>query len=112
MKEAMKTSGSSGQVFKWPSNVVLDTIAQIAFSHALEVVFKSENAMYSFIKDLRKKSKVAGFVLDIVMPFPRVATNILSQIVKYSPFGFIGVAKQLISVRKPGSDVKFDKNGT
>ncbi len=51
--------------------------------------FKNSNALSRFLADVGKKNPMLGTIVSFIMPFPKVAYNILATAVDYSPLGLI-----------------------
>lgn len=66
-------------------NLLLDKAADISRKQ----YFKNSNALSRFLADVGKKNPMLGTVVSFIMPFPKVAYNILATAIDYSPLGLI-----------------------
>lgn len=83
-------------------------LANMAFISSMEVVFKSDNKMFKFLHSLGESHPIMKFLTSAIVPFPRVSSNILIQLGKYSPFGLGAVLFRLMKVKRWGVDLKTD----
>lgn len=74
-----------------------------ATKRANEQYFKNGNWLSRTMSDLAKKSPVFGEIMSWVMPFPKVAANILTMAYKYSPAGFISTLVQWSKYKQKAS---------
>ncbi|MBQ2991133.1 MAG: hypothetical protein IJD60_07565 [Clostridia bacterium] len=63
-----------------------DKACEIAKAEANYATFNEDNFLRNWLSEARKNPYV-GFVLDMVMPFTGVPTNITKRMVEYSPIG-------------------------
>lgn len=63
-----------------------DKACEIAKTEANYATFNEDNFLRNWLSEARKNPYV-GFVLDMVMPFTGVPTNITKRMVEYSPIG-------------------------
>lgn len=75
-----------------------------AAHRAEEQYFKNGNWLSRTMSDLAKKSPVFGEIMSWVMPFPKVAANILTMAYKYSPAGFISTLVQWSKYKQKASE--------
>lgn len=66
-------------------NLLLDKAADMSRKQ----YFKNSNALSRFLADVGKKNPMLGTVVSFIMPFPKVAYNILATAIDYSPLGLI-----------------------
>lgn len=82
---------------------------EYANNRALEATYKQN---YAFIQaiDKLKRMRIAGDVVDVIMPFTRTPANIIMRGIENSP---IGLAKGMVELGKyiMGNDVAFESNG-
>jgi hypothetical protein len=83
-----------------------DAAAEIAKAEANYATFNEDGFVRNWLSQARQNPTV-GFVLDMVMPFTGVPTNITKRMVEYSPLGMaITVAKTL---KQSASGANFDQ---
>lgn len=71
----------------------------ISKQKAFQQFFKNKNAFSTWCANLGAKHPVTAELISWVMPFPKVAVNILSMAYRYSPLGFIRGIKQLAYIK-------------
>lgn len=65
-----------------------------------EQYFKNSNWLSQWASNLSKKHPIAASLTSLVLPFPKVAANILSMAYKYSPLGFLSATRQWSVVKQ------------
>jgi hypothetical protein len=65
-----------------------------------EQYFKNSNWLSQWASNLSKKHPIAASLTSLVLPFPKVAANILSMTYKYSPLGFLSAIRQWSVVKQ------------
>jgi hypothetical protein len=65
-----------------------------------EQYFKNSNWLSQWASNLSQKHPIAASLTSLVLPFPKVAANILSMAYKYSPLGFLSAARQWSVVKQ------------
>lgn len=56
---------------------------------AKEQFFKNPNKISKWMNNLAEKSPITHFLMSWVVPFPKVASNIMVMAARYSPLGFV-----------------------
>lgn len=77
-------------------SMFMDSCKQRTF----EQYFKNSNWLSQWASNLSKKHPIAASLTSLVLPFPKVAANILSMAYKYSPLGFLSAARQWSVVKQ------------
>ena len=93
---------------------ILDALSDDAISYlvgnagqrSFEQYFKNSNMFSEWIYKLGQKSPILGEMMSWVMPFPKVAANILTMAYRYSPLGFIRAFTQM-SIFKQQSNADY-----
>lgn len=74
-----------------------------AGERSFDQYFKNPNAFSDWINKLGNKSPIMAELMSWVMPFPKVAANVLKMAYRYSPLGFIRGLSQLSVVKQQKS---------
>ena len=61
---------------------------------AYDATFKSASELATYINSAKKKGGAAGVALDVLFPFTTTPINIVSQMIQYSPAGFVRAGLQ------------------
>ena len=69
------------------SDEVLTKAREYARNEAFKATFNDFNALANKISQLSKDSKVAGVIIEGILPFKRTPLNIIRRSVEYSPIG-------------------------
>ena len=67
---------------------------------AYQQYFRNSNVFSRWIGNLGSKNPVAAEIVSWIMPFPKVAVNVLSMAYRYSPLGFISGLMQWSQARQ------------
>lgn len=65
-----------------------------------EQYFKNSNWLSKWASNLSQKHPIAASLTSLVLPFPKVAANIMTMAYKYSPLGFISALRQWSVVKQ------------
>lgn len=65
-----------------------------------EQYFKNSNWLSKWASNLSQKHPIAASLTSLVLPFPKVAANVLTMAYKYSPLGFISALRQWSVVKQ------------
>ena len=65
-----------------------------------EQYFKNSNWLSKWASNLSQKHPILASVTSLVLPFPKVAANIMTMAYKYSPLGFISALRQWSVVKQ------------
>lgn len=80
---------------------MLDKARVYAIKEALESTFQDESKLAKKLTQLAKSNRVAGFILDSIMPFTKTPINMTKRAFEYSPLGIIkGVNDMITKVKK------------
>ena len=69
-----------------------------------EQYFKNSNWLSKWASNLSQKHPIAASLTSLVLPFPKVAANIMTMAYKYSPLGFISALRQWSVVKQMDAD--------
>lgn len=100
-KEEIQTRKNDDFAFQ----LEMSKMVKLAFISSLEVVYKSNNKLFRTIEGLYADSPLAKLIGSVILPFPKVSSNILIQIGKYSPFGLGGFVFKALNLRIFGKEV-------
>jgi hypothetical protein len=81
---------------KADTELFLDSCKQRTF----EQYFKNSNWLSKWASNLSQKHPIAASLTSMVLPFPKVAANVMSMAYKYSPLGFISALRQWSVVKQ------------
>lgn len=99
VEKALKSKDSMDIVnamSKTDVELFMDSCKQRTF----EQYFKNSNWLSKWAANLSQKHPIAASLTSLVLPFPRVAANVLSMAYKYSPLGFISAIRQWSVVKQ------------
>ncbi len=106
----LKANGITAQMLQngEVTDSFVDAARTYAFQEALKATYNDFNAFSNFVAkigNLRNSensvAKVAGFLVEGVLPFKRTPANIVARAVEYSPIGMVnGIKKSISDVRK------------
>ena len=65
-----------------------------------EQYFKNSNWLSKWASNLSQKHPILASLTSLVLPFPKVAANIMTMAYKYSPLGFISALRQWSVVKQ------------
>jgi hypothetical protein len=68
---------------------VLEEFKTITEGYVNRLYFKNNNALGDLVKRLVQNHPIASIPVVILLPFARMASNIASTVISYSPMGFI-----------------------
>lgn len=88
LKKALD-SKSAIDIYDAMSKEETERLFKNADVRAKEQYFKNQNNFNKWISELGQKNPVMAEIISWVMPFPKVAANILTMAYKYSPLNFI-----------------------
>lgn len=88
LEKAIKTR-SATDVFDALSSEELERLFDNAKQRSAQQYFKNQNNLNKLLSKLGSKHPLAAELVSWVMPFPKVAANILSMAYRYSPAGLI-----------------------
>ena len=81
---------------KADTELFLDSCKQRTF----EQYFKNSNWLSKWASNLSQKHPIMASLTSMVLPFPKVAANIMTMAYKYSPLGFISALRQWSVVKQ------------
>lgn len=76
----------------------------MAMGMALEVYFRNENRFANWWAETGVKYPLVKIFMGGILPFPRVASNIMVQMYRHSPLGFISAIRDTILGNMEGTD--------
>lgn len=103
-KEQQTQRALDDQVFK----IEMEKVSTMALISSLEVVYKSDNKMFRAIEKIFSASGLTKFLGSVIIPFPRVSSNMLIQIHKFSPFGLGQFVFKALKIGVYGMQVDAD----
>lgn len=65
-----------------------------------EQYFKNSNWLSKWASNLSQKHPILASITSLVLPFPKVAANVLTMAYKYSPLGFVSAIRQWSVVKQ------------
>ena len=81
---------------KADTELFLDSCKQRTF----EQYFKNPNWLSKWASNLSQKHPIMASLTSMVLPFPKVAANVMTMAYKYSPLGFISALRQWSVVKQ------------
>lgn len=99
VEKALNTKNSMDIVnamSKTDVELFMDSCKQRTF----EQYFKNSNWLSKWSSNLSQKHPIAASLTSLVLPFPKVAANIMTMAYKYSPLGFISALRQWSVVKQ------------
>lgn len=99
VEKALKTKNAIDIVnamSKSDVELFMDSCKQRTF----EQYFKNSNWLSKWASNLSQKHPIAASLTSLVLPFPKVAANIMTMAYKYSPLGFITALRQWSVVKQ------------
>lgn len=81
----------------------MEILVDAAKTRSFEQYFKNPNAFSTMMSNMAKKNPIAAEVISWIMPFPKVAANVLKMAYKYSPLNFISVANSVSRIHEQNS---------
>lgn len=81
---------------KADTELFLDSCKQRTF----EQYFKNSNWLSKWASNLSQKHPIMASLTSMVLPFPKVAANVMTMAYKYSPLGFISALRQWSVVKQ------------
>lgn len=99
VEKALKTKDSMdiiNAMSKADVELFMDSCKQRTF----EQYFKNTNWLSKWASNLSQKHPIAASLTSLVLPFPKVAANVLTMAYKYSPLGFISALRQWSVVKQ------------
>jgi len=76
-----------------------DVLLNSAFSRAYQTYFRNTNKVVKLLENLNQNHPWFGLITSVIMPFPKVATNIMTTMFRYSPFEWINVIKDYVNLK-------------
>lgn len=99
VEKALNTKNSMdivNAISKSDVELFMDSCKQRTF----EQYFKNSNWLSKWASNLSQKHPIAASLTSLVLPFPKVAANIMTMAYKYSPLGFISALRQWSVVKQ------------
>lgn len=93
-------SKSANDIFDAISKEETERLFKNASNRSFEQFFRNENWLSRAFSGLAAKSPAMAEIISWIMPFPRVAGNILNMAYRYSPLNFINGVMQLSTIRQ------------
>ena len=72
----------------------IELLLDKALTNTQKQYFKNSNALSRLLYNVGRKNPMLGTVVSYILPFPKVAYNILATAIDYSPLGFIKMLAQ------------------
>lgn len=98
------------------TNTVIKTEFQrfldLAGTEASKLYFRNDNVFNKLINKIGEISPAAGFVASIIMPFPKVAANVLGMAYRLSPLNFINYFASKQKIKRMMNDPELLKSAT
>lgn len=114
METALKTKNTT-DILSALSEGEIVNLFKNAKDRAFTQYFKNNNKFNEFIGKLGEKSPIAAELVSWIMPFPKVAANILSMAYRYSPLNVFSTLKEWSKVHQQQEIIKLQqeilKNG-
>lgn len=112
LNKALQTK-SPNDIFDALSKEETERLFSIAKEKSFQQFFKNQNNFTKWCNNLGEKNPVVADIVSWIMPFPKVAANILSMAYKYSPLNFISALNQYSKLKQIESkDYKGRIEGT
>ena len=93
-------SKSANDIFDAISKEETERLFKNASARSFEQFFRNENWLSKAFSGLAAKNPAMAEIISWIMPFPRVAGNILKMAYRYSPLNFINGVMQLSTIRQ------------
>lgn len=93
-------SKSANDIFDAISKEETERLFKNASNRSFEQFFRNENWLSRAFSGLAAKSPAMAEIISWIMPFPRVAGNILNMAYRYSPLNFINGVMRLSTIRQ------------
>ena len=93
IEKAIK-SNSSIDILNAISKDEVTRVFEIAKTKSFEQFFKNQNWLSKAFRNLGEKNPIAAEIVSWIMPFPKVAANILTMAYRYSPLNFVSALNQ------------------
>ena len=99
VEKALNTKNSM-DIVNAMSKVNVELFMDSCKQRTFEQYFKNSNWLSKWASNLSQKHPIAASLTSLVLPFPKVAANIMTMAYKYSPLGFISAARQWSVVKQ------------
>ena len=84
----------------------------LAGTEASKLYFRNDNVFNKLVNKIGEISPAAGFVASIIMPFPKVAANVLGMAYRLSPLNFINYFASKQKIKRMMNDPELLKSAT
>lgn len=93
-------NGNKTEIYKNISKETFEVIYNTALEQAKISFFRNDNAFTRLWQNFASQNKFSEFLAGMILPFPKVASNILIMSCKYSPAGFASAIISTIKNKK------------
>ena len=84
----------------------------LAGTEASKMYFRNDNAFNKLVNKIGEMSPAGGFLASIIMPFPKVAANVLGMAYRLSPLNFINYFTSKQKIKRLVNDPELLKSAT
>ena len=108
-EKALK-SKNNNDIFDAIEPAEMKRLLDACHNRAKEQYFKNSNKFSKWMANLAEKSPIKAELMSWVVPFPKVASNIMVMAARYSPLGFFNALSNFSKAKQAAADPtgKFD----
>lgn len=108
-EKALK-SKNNNDIFDAIEPAEMKRLLDACHNRAKEQYFKNSNKFSKWMANLAEKSPIKAELMSWVIPFPKVASNIMVMAARYSPLGFFNALSNFSKAKQAAADPtgKFD----